>query len=291
MSKVLYKFRGINEFTFKIFENKEFWFSKIEDLNDPNEGVFSIISDEDKEKFIRKQKQSQLEGFFMSWVIDKDTPFFGLNKKEVKKLFKSIKAKKTFDKKYDFINRFVKEKSGRCYSNPNDFFSSIDRKIKRSGILSLTEDPLNKLMWAHYADSHKGIAIGISEYDNDFYKKVIYNNPSEIPKFDLDMLITELKFYYTHQSNEISFEDESFKNALNTKTCEWEYEKEWRGFQENYGSYPINGIISEVIFGLNCSEENKQRIKNILHEKNINAKLKQICKKENSYEFLVENIE
>jgi hypothetical protein len=32
---------------------------------------------------------------------------------------------------------------------------------KNTGILSLTRTPTNPLMWAHYADKHRGIVIGI----------------------------------------------------------------------------------------------------------------------------------
>lgn len=34
-----------------------------------------------------------------------------------------------------------------------------------SGILSLTRTPVNALMWAHYADSHRGVVLGIDTED------------------------------------------------------------------------------------------------------------------------------
>lgn len=46
-------------------------------------------------------------------------------------------------------------------------FSSIRTMAKNkawseySGVLSLTRTPVNALMWAHYADQHKGIVVGI----------------------------------------------------------------------------------------------------------------------------------
>jgi hypothetical protein len=35
------------------------------------------------------------------------------------------------------------------------------RFINKYAVLSLTRAPLNPLMWSHYADSHKGMVIGI----------------------------------------------------------------------------------------------------------------------------------
>ncbi|MGH1463319.1 MAG: DUF2971 domain-containing protein [Neptuniibacter sp.] len=39
---------------------------------------------------------------------------------------------------------------------------------KNTGILSLTRQPLNALMWAHYGDEHKGIVIGIDSSIEQF---------------------------------------------------------------------------------------------------------------------------
>ncbi|MEJ8827109.1 DUF2971 domain-containing protein [Variovorax humicola] len=37
------------------------------------------------------------------------------------------------------------------------------------GVLSLTEDPINELMWAHYANSHSGFAVGL-DMSNEFFQ-------------------------------------------------------------------------------------------------------------------------
>lgn len=62
-----------------------------------------------------------------------------------------------------------------CSDNPvEDFFSDLSNKIKKiawennTGILSLTRQPLNPLMWAHYGLAHKGIVIGIDCSINEF---------------------------------------------------------------------------------------------------------------------------
>ena len=39
-----------------------------------------------------------------------------------------------------------------CHSHLNSYY----------GVLSLTRNPLNALMWAHYGDQHAGVVIGIN---------------------------------------------------------------------------------------------------------------------------------
>lgn len=44
----------------------------------------------------------------------------------------------------------------------------IDMSKYRIGIISLTEAKDNLLMWAHYANEHKGMVIGFSIFDKSF---------------------------------------------------------------------------------------------------------------------------
>lgn len=58
---------------------------------------------------------------------------------------------------------------------------------EKTGVLSLTRQPLNPLMWAHYGNEHKGMVVGIDSSINEFtceetnfvpiqYGSVIYTN-------------------------------------------------------------------------------------------------------------------
>jgi hypothetical protein len=94
-------------------------------------------------------------------------------------------------------------------------YEALNRGV---GILSLTEVPDKPLMWAHYAESHRGILLGFNEEhsffncqcsDNDefyFLRKVIYADlPPTTSALGVD------------------------GNALFvTKGTKWSYEQEWR---------------------------------------------------------------
>ncbi|QKE63986.1 DUF2971 domain-containing protein [Aquipseudomonas campi] len=80
---------------------------------------------------------------------------------------------------------------------------------EKIGILCLTEDPLNILMWSHYAQNHTGICIGFDTGELPFSSAMQINYREERPKaeFDSDALI---------------------EHVLLTKSQHWKYEKEWR---------------------------------------------------------------
>lgn len=80
---------------------------------------------------------------------------------------------------------------------------------EKIGILCLTEDPLNILMWSHYAQNHTGICIGFDTGESPFSsaKQITYSE--ERPKADFES-------------------DDLIEHVLLTKSQHWKYEKEWR---------------------------------------------------------------
>ncbi|MCF5759181.1 DUF2971 domain-containing protein [Aeromonas veronii] len=88
------------------------------------------------------------------------------------------------------------------------------------GIVSLTENHRNLLMWAHYADSHKGFCIG---YKKDFLLNVIPYEDASPKKVTYDKKrLDPLKF----DKDDIPFD--IIMKTLTTKSDEWIYEKEHR---------------------------------------------------------------
>lgn len=118
-----------------------------------------------------------------------------------------------------------------------------DEWKEKVGILCLTEDPSNILMWSHYASNHSGICVG---FDTD-YKP--FDSANQV--------------YYSDGWPSAEFNSDSeqlLKRVLLTKSKHWSYEKEWRSikrtiendeldfyykaFQENYDCL---GEIAEII--------------------------------------------
>lgn len=179
---------------------------------------------------------------------------------------------------------FVKNEKLPYSNNLDDTPILNDKKNKRD-----KKEYLNELMWAHYANSHKGICIKYKfpsnltttgSEDNGFvayFKDVEYTS--------------DLKKY----SNQNSI---NLKDAFFAKGKSWKYENELRYLYYNptnnndYISLPILNCIEAVYFGVKCSDKDKQKIKKILKGKKcvsyksqwIDNTMKEL-KEENDIEF------
>jgi hypothetical protein len=86
------------------------------------------------------------------------------------------------------------------------------------GILCLAERPDNLLMWAHYADHHRGLVIGFDRKNHFFNRKRSAND----------------EFYHLRQVKYSKERPQRFLRHMDavdvflTKSEEWAYESEWR---------------------------------------------------------------
>jgi hypothetical protein len=93
------------------------------------------------------------------------------------------------------------------------------------GVLSLSEDPLSLLMWAHYAERHEGLVLGLAA-EHPFFRPEGHG-----ALLDDDMGVDILRAV-TYQTARHSAMDQvalaMSDEAPFTKSPEWSYEKEWR---------------------------------------------------------------
>jgi hypothetical protein len=86
------------------------------------------------------------------------------------------------------------------------------------GVLCLTEKPDNLLMWAHYADHHRGVVI---EFDGNhaFFNRRV-GAQDEFRHFR--------KVVYTEDRPTVFLNDSNAVDFFYFKSKEWDYEQEWR---------------------------------------------------------------
>jgi len=140
------------------------------------------------------------------------------------------------------------------------FLKSFDGyRIRSFSIPEKGKHPIkNLLMWAHYADGHKGFCV---EYDfsSEFRKQMVSFNRVHYDAVDL------------------SKEKISITEAFATKSKEWKYENEVRLISYNFGTegdydtvfLDDQSSISAIYFGLKCSEERISIIKTMLKGRGI----------------------
>lgn len=169
----------------------------------------------------------------------------------------------------------------------NDAFDAPitnDKKNKRD-----KAEYLNELMWAHYADSYKGICIKYKFSTN--ISTTISDENCYVAYFKDVEYTSDLKKYSKQDS--INMIDAFF-----AKGKSWKYENELRLLYFNptdhnsHISLPISNCIEAIYFGVKCSDNDKQTIKSILKGRKcvsykfqrIDNKVKEI-KEEKDIEF------
>jgi DUF2971 family protein len=86
------------------------------------------------------------------------------------------------------------------------------------GIFSLTEVPDSLLMWAHYAEDHRGFVVEF-DCEHPSFTRSVKNNQE---------FGTLRRVQYSNERPKRSFFQLTGLEVLFTKSKEWEYEREWR---------------------------------------------------------------
>lgn len=145
------------------------------------------------------------------------------------------------------------------------------------------DEYLNGLMWAHYADFHKGICI--KYHFNEKMTNMIVDSDKIISYFrDIKYSDKDMSKYSNKDS--ISVEDSFFLKGKN-----WEYENELRYLYfdidgtEKHKQIDIPNCIEAVYFGVKCSQADKDTIMKILKDQKLIAYDLQDNRTEKDIEF------
>ena len=133
---------------------------------------------------------------------------------------------------------------------PQQFVDEIKRMKSQIGICSLSRVKNNLLMWSHYANGSRGIAIGVElDHHKHTPKPVIYG---DLPNFK--------------ESPDVVSTDTAL-NILSHKHSAWEYEKEERVFTLNYETY-VNCSIQEIVMGSKIDPTDEELLKKLIEKVN-----------------------
>lgn len=192
-------------------------------------------------------------------------------------------------------------------SNFNDPFEllEIDKKehteqhISGVQILCLTNSFEKKLMWSHYADSHRGLCLAVKVPAEMVYY-VCYTSERLSTESDINKIISKckdkgkknLRKPYDHLSH--------IHKAALIKDQKWAYEKEYRIVcsedqqdlicKEEHYNFPVK--IERVYLGCRFNENDRTRVDEIIQAcLNHNVELKQMCRSQSSYALVPKNVD
>ena len=106
-------------------------------------------------------------------------------------------------------------------------------------------------MWAHYAESHTGVCLGIEVIEEGKIRKMVYEPERLMGLFDAS-------------KPNAGADEESLLKVLTTKYKQWEYEDEWRAFANlddrdartglYYVDFGPTVLLREIIVGARCTK-------------------------------------
>jgi DUF2971 family protein len=146
-------------------------------------------------------------------------------------------------------------------------FNALEEQL---GILCLTEAPTSLLMWAHYADSHRGLVV-------EFVPDSPFFNQRVGPDDELRHL---RKVTYRQERPAVVLTELDDFSVFLMKSSDWSYEAEWRMMLPLSSASQIIGdgpkavhlfefpkaVVRRVIFGCRISDFTKSQILWILQE-------------------------
>lgn len=223
----LYRYRSFNAHSLAEITSKELWFSRPRNFNDPFDCALgsSLIS-----------------------TVERNLECI-----QLLALNAAIEAARAGERGRGF--GAVADQVRSHVSNTQDWLVAAKKKIEDLGVCSFSSLPDQLLMWAHYADSHKGFCIeyeiGLKPSQAEIARPVEYR--SKRPSLSAHALA----------ANE---GDADFDPLWLIKSKHWGYEKEWRVMKRAGGAaYPSPWPISSIIFGARMAERDRQTIRSILN--------------------------
>jgi hypothetical protein len=161
----------------------------------------------------------------------------------------------------------------------------------------------NNIMWAHYAESHKGVVLGFGEAINIFGERY-YGRYDENFTLDSNNELNKYIKYFQVQYSKVKFINRigsPFIEPLKWKSIDWNYEEEFRSVmfekdinKKDYDNgilvdFPKDGIY-EVIFGYRFDKSKIIEWKSKYSDRYEHIKFYQMSLKNDVYELLKNEI-
>src|SRR5205085_7416228 len=95
----------------------------------------------------------------------------------------------------------------------------------RNLVFSVSDDGTHILLWAHYADGHKGFAVGFKSGHEKFWRRL-----DGVPR-----VLSRVNYSYLRPPIK-TIEEFGEQEMLLTKSSHWQYEREWRMFESAFNA-------------------------------------------------------
>jgi hypothetical protein len=227
MPSKLYKYRLIDDFTKDIILNRRVYFCAPADFNDPFDCKMPLdfsATDTELQEWVTKVGSNLpvRVATMMSKGKAGLTPVF----------FEQLKQK--------YVQRLSRESSVFCVSEQRD----------------------DILMFAHYANGHKGCCL-----EFDFTTDALLRRAEQVA---YQQNYPDLNYFRLHGD-----EKEMGRRLILTKASRWQYEKEWRAIRYRVGAglHSIKpSCLTGIIFGANASAADRAKVRQWVSKRGVPLK-------------------
>ncbi len=304
-SGYLYKYRSLKkgtdrENTLAILKSNQMWWGRGSSFNDPfdcNHHIDYERTDEEWEQYFARGLDKGFQ-FLRSKYEEAKARSLGNDATPIKNATKKEKPGR-----WEFT---VTDKSGNPVKMSQILNRSRARSLKRNlrhldklfGVLCLSHDPDNILLWSHYANSHNGICLqfDVASYRDAFPRlhPVTYRAEAldlEAPIQDLFAMLQsdpKLLLDIAALMRGSNAKDEHSARAVEqwfyTKSTDWTYEQEWRALIAKPGlnRFPARALTG-VIVGCVNTEENLALVREAIDKKRPRPKVYVATKKRDEF--------
>jgi DUF2971 family protein len=161
-------------------------------------------------------------------------------------------------------------------NSPDEYIRMTERTILNSmkalGVLCLTENRCNTVMFSHYSNNHSGFCIGLRlEPMSPFYFQIR-------PDGDIRRLILRVDYLHEIDQRPNFFTDDQYPHwIIKTKHADWSYEREWRILNRD-GAEAIHfpkDMLREVILGCNISVADGKELRELIRSNGLQPRVYQ----------------
>jgi hypothetical protein len=249
------------------------WAALLQSFNDPFDCTCAIL-DENKQHTMRVMREfvNDQMGIVRREVAGRRRDRFGFSRTLMRDLLKQFERAKANDEAiaalFHRLDHILPE-AWRAFV-PAHARQLLEQTLNTVGVVSLSARRDSLLMWAHYADSHRGYCLGFDQAQfvkHALCRPVIYSrafpdvklqNVAFRRKFKLGRGLGRHHRMADSAMTSIPFNDETLLHVIYAKAEHWAYEQEWRVLVEQGGvEIPYPAPLREVIFGVRCSPELK----------------------------------
>jgi len=193
-------------------------------------------------------------------------------------------------------NRLAEKRLQEIRSDPHhtDWFNNhiIRTNYNKFGICSLTPFRQSLLMWAHYADHHKGFCVGINmsatvDIQNE---RARHSDLIDLHKVDYAEEMPQMNFFQSMLSGN---GENDLMTLITTKSRDWIYEQEYRLIRWDNADSSISigcAALAEVILGCRISSDNRDRILSIVQNNGIHIPVYQAYQEDFRFSLRLEHI-